>query len=1703
MRKLFLFLLLFGLGLAAIVLLDIATRAPEKPAPPPPPSAGSEPGPRPPPAQEPEGEGQGEIVIIPNGEFRFRTFDRVTGRRDYVLEARDIDHAGGGLYDVTDLVVEFYDVVDESHVRTLVAKGGRIRANVEGTNVVLGDDGRVILTDVVVTQHVGGPLVPIVFSAPRLEGSLEDRVFRSVGDDVVDVTGRGLIARGTGLLVEGERRTFELERGGRVLVTTERGQAVFTTPTGGPIEVSAVEIAGESVIELFAREDARLDLRETDRPEVAGAVRANELHFVGRVRSDDVLEVTRVDATGDVVVTRGSDRFDARRGAVDLTPAGDLSSLRLTGAPHGAVTLTGPRGEPLLVELEGDGPQAIRFEGRTTFAQTGPAVLRAPGLDDLVVRAEDEISGSFAEGGESGTMVASGSVVLTQVGRRLEATRLDGRLSGGEDGRVDVTCTGPTHLVVGEEGDPQAAEIFTSGQLLFGSRGKQWEVPLAEGVRLVTQGEDAFTARADVLRDLDGATRHFTAEGDVTYVGALGKGSAVRVVSRGGGRFELYGVPGTLASFDMAARAQEGLEAASFEALRIDVQPDRVDAVGSVVASVRAIDRTYTLEADEVHLDVPEVAEGEPRPFVLDASVVRRADVIEPERKTDFKSDTLRVTGTLVEGEGDLRAKLLASELVATGDVEAHMSGDVELSGAGERLVVEGDGAGRLETTAGRRVSAWGRLADADLPYELTAKSILFDDRYLEADAPHIFVRAILLPFVAEGVPVEGFTEASGGVLRADPTGVLLERGAHVEGTDATGQRLVVDADTMRLSADLERAARAEGDEEVRAAVHSVEAWGHFVATYADRATATGDNFYMSPQRAVVRGQPATIEMVGRRMESVLIDIDLETFLVRAERGEVLSTIGRQWLISFASVQPVPWGDRTLFVVRNPEGRDDYGLMRAAWGVAWIDEKAWARRGRAALWGVEIEEEPVPPPKLPRVDLLENPFRPIVAADISRYVEQVYLEGDVETLEGDARAGRADAALVDLTTNEGWVQNAEIEVQLDAFGRGERMRVRAAGLRMGADGSLRAKKATLTACSHDAPHYLVEAGGLVLDPRADGGWRVSTSRNVLRLGPLLRVPLPPIGRVVLDEEGDVRGFETSEGKVIGVENLLVGDSARFGTTVGTGFRSDLGPVGRNLSRAAGFHPSRVRGSWDLDGRYLGSRGVLLGVGLELSERRRDKEDAFWLNMYASGINDGGEDKGHVRVAEDDRAQFRGWFRARGRYPLREKEWLDLAISTQSDPGAQSEFYEGDWVRYEQRDNYLHWRKARGNAYFDASVSARVDDFRTVTEELPSAGGYLGATPIAKLGSTQLLYQTTLDVDNLHRVQGTLGDPSDVLEIEHYTEWLEKVFVDGLGSREVLRVDNNHRFEVPFDLGVVGLRATPCLDMRFTAWDQGLDPDEAPRRAGLLGGIELATTFWNTDGPATHNLTPSVRYFTDLAVDQVGTDLAHVDSAGTAQGNLVFFDEVEFPIEGERLDIGLRSFWENRTRERSYDFELRNVRRKDTPEFSDINQLQFLADLRTVARSVPMAMRYDWRYDLDHSETNYFRGAFGFAPIEDLQLEFAYARGPIVDSEELARALQGAPASTPTSDLEFLGKPYFDAFTTRGRFRFTPKWEIEGVRTINLLDSGRLNTGLVLRRFSHDFLVEIGVNFRSGEGQTFLITAAPLLGWERNRLGLLQ
>jgi hypothetical protein len=423
--------------------------------------------------------------------------------------------------------------------------------------------------------------------------------------------------------------------------------------------------------------------------------------------------------------------------------------------------------------------------------------------------------------------------------------------------------------------------------------------------------------------------------------------------------------------------------------------------------------------------------------------------------------------------------------------------------------------------------------------------------------------------------------------------------------------------------------------------------------------------------------------------------------------------------------------------------------------------------------------------------------------------------------------------------------------------------------------------------------------------------------------------------------------------------------------------------------------------------------------------------------------------------------------------------VDITFSKQTDPGVQAEFFERLYTRFEQRDNELHYRKAEGADYWNASVRVRLNDFRSQIEKLPSAGFFHGTTPIGSLGPVLLEYSGSVDAERLRRRQGLVGEPGEAAVIEGFTEYFEEFFDDPQGDRDVTRVDTKHALEAPMSLPAFGLRARPYLRTQLTGWDQGVLAEEEFGRAGAFAGMELASTFWRKTPRSITDITPTFRYEEEL--DVVG----HDDTP-------VRFDSLDDPIDGNRVDVGLRTRWKRIGAPRLVDFELRNVRIWDRADETHVDNLLAVGNMTTELFGLPFAMRHDLRYDRRDGDVDYWRGALGLAPFHNVNLEFAYTRASIVDDPLLAAALE-----------QKLFEPRFEAFSSKVRWRLTPKWEVDYGQTISLLDDGRLGSELTLRRFGHDFLVEIEISTRSGEGAGFGLSFTPLLTYKPDRIGLLE
>ena len=277
----------------------------------------------------------------------------------------------------------------------------------------------------------------------------------------------------------------------------------------------------------------------------------------------------------------------------------------------------------------------------------------------------------------------------------------------------------------------------------------------------------------------------------------------MRAVATGPEHLELLGMPGANATFQIGPGIPGTPEAADFRGAEIDLYADRLEARGDARSTVHSIERDYELASEFIRLSVePRDPESDARPFTLECEKVSEARMSQPGRETKCSANSLLATGILREKEEPAR-RIEASHVTATGHVEVHDTADLELSGAGELFTIDADGKGRLETQDDRQVSAWGRFGGTGVPYEMTAKSVVFEPSKLEAEAPRIYLDATLLPVQPSDNGVPGFTEESGDRLRVEAKAIWLLGNAHVKGIDRTGKQLTVDAAAIRIDGDV------------------------------------------------------------------------------------------------------------------------------------------------------------------------------------------------------------------------------------------------------------------------------------------------------------------------------------------------------------------------------------------------------------------------------------------------------------------------------------------------------------------------------------------------------------------------------------------------------------------------------------------------------------------------------------------------------------------------------------------------------------------------------------------------------------------------------------------------------------------------------------------------------------------------------------
>jgi len=1114
----------------------------------------------------------------------------------------------------------------------------------------------------------------------------------------------------------------------------------------------------------------------------------------------------------------------------------------------------------------------------------------------------------------------------------------------------------------------------------------------------------------------------------------------------------------------------------------------RVLVEGHVRTSLTSKDQTVVVRSASFAAENRvRLVEGQDAPqelgslFTAEGNV--HADFVDSRSDLGIDCDRFEVERTSSDLEAGFR------QIAASGDVrfQGRFGGreEVDIGGDCELLVFDSDGKGVMEARPNGRVALIGRTTQRNTPYRLMAERVDFqiDEKQqlsLLAQRPELRMlglRARAAHFTAD-----------------DENGVVLSGAARLSGSTAAHVPFTLDAEEVTLVGRWQRSEDVQGEASSEDQLDALQARGQVDFHLSDSMRARGERMVVRRSNGLLRmeGTPASFEFGPTRLETEWVEFDpILQILVGTGRGRVLSAEAQDaagpgergsWTLDFLSASTLLELDSVVLVIQEPlfRSRQFDSALRASWAILWLNREGFQDANRRAelLGGLqtlleEFREFPTASGPLERLSLLRS-------AELAGLLREVYFEGPVEVLAEGELLARADAVYLDVASQHGWLARATVNMGGQFLGqRQEKLIVKADWLRISSDASLRADRATVTSCDFDEPHVRVVTGDLKIKPTRGEGkehYQLILKDNRIELYDTLRIPLPTID-IATDKELEPLW-----------PTLSLADSARFGTlfsfavtrpadNVGRVFDSIARPdavddeaegpstPGAGEAEAPPPKPRRRRSDVDahykIDGSYLGSRGALLDLGIEI-----EANEDYWFDLYLGLALDSGEDRGFVRVDEDDRDSLRRWLRSQAYFDHGKSAW-SFSYSDQSDAGVQSEFFESQFLRYERKENYVQWRRSENEYFAQGSAKLRVDDFRSEVDELPSLSAYRGRSPIAHIGALTLLHTGDVRAEYLRRRAGTDPhspfDPGPDFGDDPPADFGD---LDGLGEREVVRLDTTQTLELPVPLGA-GWKLTPFASARGSSWSEGIDTEDEPRRFLAEAGVRLGASFWKRgERGKLHQIAPFVEY---------RSELERKDENGTP----VFFDQVDRVLSGDFLRFGARSRFSADAEGAFLDLDLVGTYAKDRSDGAEDGWLPFEVFGRIFLEPLghEFEIFHDARYDLETHRTRYSLVSLGTHLGDRWGVQFSHQRGLGEDQE-----------------------PLFEAASVSGLYRWTEKWEFEARESFSLLEDQELDTKVVVRRYGHDIVFDIESSVREGEGSSFGISVKPRFGYRPPRVG---
>lgn len=176
-----------------------------------------------------------------------------------------------------------------------------------------------------------------------------------------------------------------------------------------------------------------------------------------------------------------------------------------------------------------------------------------------------------------------------------------------------------------------------------------------------------------------------------------------------------------------------------------------------------------------------------------------------------------------------------------------------------------------------------------------------------------------------------------------------------------------------------------------------------------------------------------------------------------------------------------------------------------------------------------------------------------------------------------------------------------------------------------------------------------------------------------------------------------------------LSRLQIGENSENGTSVETSW---------HLARLLGWsQPTWMDSELLLD--YYSKRGVGGGVNAEW------ETEESWGNVIGYVLSDDGEDRlNRTQKNVDPGQDIRGRFSFRHRQYLPEDWQLTTEVSYISDRNFMESFYRGEFYNDKGQETLLYLKRLKDNWAFSILNKIRINDFETMTEELPSVEFHL-------------------------------------------------------------------------------------------------------------------------------------------------------------------------------------------------------------------------------------------------------------------------------------------------------------------------------------------------------------------------------------------